>query len=54
MLAHANSLQVSISKITRAKWTGGVAQSIECLLCNHEAELKPHSHQKKKKKKKTQ
>jgi hypothetical protein len=22
-----------ISKITRAKWTGGVAQEVECLLC---------------------
>jgi hypothetical protein len=23
----------SISKITRAKWIGGVAQAVECLLC---------------------
>jgi Zn ribbon nucleic-acid-binding protein len=27
----------SISKITRAKWTGGVIQAVECLLCKHEA-----------------
>jgi hypothetical protein len=26
-----------ISKITRAKWAGGVAQVVECLLCKHEA-----------------
>jgi hypothetical protein len=25
-----------ISEITRAKWTGGVAQVLECLLCKHE------------------
>jgi hypothetical protein len=25
-----------ISKITRAKWTGGVAQVVELLLCKHE------------------
>jgi hypothetical protein len=30
--AGANSLQDLISKITRTKWTGGVAQA-ECLLC---------------------
>jgi hypothetical protein len=33
--AQANSSQDSISKITRAKWTRGVAQAIE--LCKHEA-----------------
>jgi hypothetical protein len=27
----------SISKIIRAKWTGGVAKDIEHLLCKHEA-----------------
>jgi hypothetical protein len=31
--ARANSLQNSISKIIRAKWTEGVAQVIECLFC---------------------
>jgi hypothetical protein len=31
-----NSLQDSISKITREKWTGGVAQVIELLLCKCE------------------
>jgi hypothetical protein len=30
----------SISKITRAKWTRGVAQAVEYLLCNCEAEFK--------------
>jgi hypothetical protein len=28
-----------------AKWTGGVAQGVEHLLCKFEAEFKPHSHQ---------
>jgi hypothetical protein len=27
----------SISKIPRAKWTGSMAQVVECLLCKHEA-----------------
>jgi hypothetical protein len=27
----------SISKIARAKWTGGMAQAVECLLCKCEA-----------------
>jgi hypothetical protein len=31
--AWANSSQDPISKITRAKWTGGVAQAVGCLLC---------------------
>jgi hypothetical protein len=35
--AQANSLQDSISKITRAKWTGDVAQAIGRLLCNQKA-----------------
>jgi hypothetical protein len=34
MPARANSSKVSISKIIRAKWVGGVAQALECLLCN--------------------
>jgi hypothetical protein len=33
----ANSLRDPISKITRAKRTGGVAQVIECLPCKHKA-----------------
>jgi hypothetical protein len=28
--AKANSLKDSISKTTRAKWTGGVVQAVEC------------------------
>jgi hypothetical protein len=35
--AQANSSQDPISKITRAKWTGGVVQTIECQLCKLEA-----------------
>jgi hypothetical protein len=42
-----NSSQDPISKITRAKWTGGVAQVVKHLLCKHEA----LSHKKKKGKK---
>jgi hypothetical protein len=30
--AQANSLQDPISKITKAKWTGGVAQAVESLI----------------------
>jgi hypothetical protein len=33
----AKSSQVSVSKITRAKWTGDVAQAVECLLCKSKA-----------------
>jgi hypothetical protein len=33
----ANSSQDPISKIARAKWTGGVAQGVEHLLCKYEA-----------------
>jgi hypothetical protein len=43
-----HSSQDPISKITRAKWPGGVAQEVEYLLC---PEFTPHSHQKKKKEK---
>jgi hypothetical protein len=46
----ANSLQDPISKITRAKWTGGVAQAVEGLLCKHEVLSSNHSSIKKKKK----
>jgi hypothetical protein len=35
--AQANSLQDSIFKRTRAKWTGGVTQAVENLLCKHKA-----------------
>jgi hypothetical protein len=35
--AWANSLADHIAKITRVKWTGGVAQAVECLLCKCEA-----------------
>jgi hypothetical protein len=31
-LTQANTLQDSVSKITRAKWTGGVSQAVECPL----------------------
>jgi hypothetical protein len=33
----ANSLWDSISEITRAKWTGGVFQTVEHLLCKWES-----------------
>jgi hypothetical protein len=36
-LAGANSSQDPISKITTTKWTGGVAQAVECLLCKCKA-----------------
>jgi hypothetical protein len=39
------------TKITRAKWTGGVAQAIECLLCKYKALNSNPSPTKKKKKK---
>jgi hypothetical protein len=41
----ANSLQDPISKITRTKWTGGVAKVVEHLLCKHKTlSSKPQSH----------
>jgi hypothetical protein len=42
------------SKITRAKWIGGVAQAVENLLCKWEALSSNPSAQKKKKKNHTQ
>jgi hypothetical protein len=39
-----NSSQDPISKITRAKWTGGVAQVLEHLLCKCEALGPNHNH----------
>jgi hypothetical protein len=35
--AQADSSKTPISKITRAKWTGGVAEAVEHLLCECEA-----------------
>jgi hypothetical protein len=35
--AWTNSFQDPISKITRAKWIGGMAQAVECFLWKHEA-----------------
>jgi hypothetical protein len=29
--------EIPISKITRGKWTGGVVQAVQLLLCKHEA-----------------
>jgi hypothetical protein len=46
----ANSLKNFISKITRAKWTGGMAQAIECLLCKCKALSSNTSSTKKRKK----
>jgi hypothetical protein len=39
--AWANSSRHLISKITRAKWTGGVAQVVECLLCKRKERSNP-------------
>jgi hypothetical protein len=36
-LAQANSSKYLISKKTRAKWTGGVVQAVQHLLCKCEA-----------------
>jgi hypothetical protein len=41
-----------MSKITRAKWTAGVAQGVECLLCKCKALSSNPSVTKKKKKEK--
>jgi hypothetical protein len=35
--AWGNSFRYSISKITKARWNGGVAKAAEHLLCKHEA-----------------
>jgi hypothetical protein len=43
--------KTSISKITSTKWTGGMAEVIEHLLCNHEALSSNPSTTKKKQKK---
>jgi hypothetical protein len=42
--------ETPISKITRAKWTGGVTHAVERLLCKHEALSSSLSPAKKKKK----
>jgi hypothetical protein len=49
--AQANSSRDPISKITRAKWTGGTAQVVENLLCKNEALSSTLMPSKKKKKK---
>jgi hypothetical protein len=41
--------QTPISKISRAKWAGGVAQVVECLLCKCQALISNFSPKKKKK-----
>jgi hypothetical protein len=46
----ANSSRDPNSKITRAKWTGGVAQVVEHLLCKSKARNSKPSATKKKKK----
>jgi hypothetical protein len=43
--------ETPISKITRAKWTGGVTQAVEHLLCKHKTLSSNPSPTKKKKKK---
>jgi hypothetical protein len=43
-----NSLQDLIFKITRAKWTGGVAQVAKYLLFKCKTKFKPQFHQEKK------
>jgi hypothetical protein len=49
-IEETNSWRDSISKITRAKWAGGIAHAIKYLLCKCEAlSSKPQSHPKKKK-----
>jgi hypothetical protein len=51
--AWGNSSQDPLSKITRAAWTGGEAQAVECLLCKCKVlSSKPHSHRKGKKRRK--
>jgi DNA phosphorothioation-dependent restriction protein DptG len=47
--AWANSSWDSISKITRAKWTEGLAQVVEYLFSKHEAMSLNHKNLKKKK-----
>jgi hypothetical protein len=47
-------LQDSISKVTRAKWTGDMAHTLEYVLCKHEAlSSNPSSTKTKQNKKKT-
>jgi hypothetical protein len=50
--AWANRLRDPISKRTRAKWAGGVAQAVECLLCKYEVLRSNPCPTKKKRKKK--
>jgi hypothetical protein len=51
--AQANSKREPISKITTARWTGGVPQAIEHLFANVKPKFKHQSCQKKIKKLKT-
>jgi hypothetical protein len=44
--AQENSSQDPISKVTRAKWTLGLAQELECLLQVKSPEFKLKSHKK--------
>jgi hypothetical protein len=46
----AYSLWDPVSKITRAKWTGGMTQVVDHLLCKHEALNSNHSPTQKRKK----
>jgi hypothetical protein len=50
--AQANSSQDPISKITRAKWSGDVAQVVDPLPCKHEFKTPVPPKKKKKKKNK--
>jgi hypothetical protein len=54
MPARANTSQDPVSKITTAKWTGGVAQVIKHLLCKHEVLSSNSSLTKKQKQKQNQ
>jgi hypothetical protein len=47
----ANSSWDPISKITRVKWTEGMPQAVECLLCEHQALSSNHSNTQKNSKK---
>jgi hypothetical protein len=45
-IAQGNNSQDPISKITRGKWTGGMAQAVELLLCECEALNSPERERK--------
>jgi hypothetical protein len=48
ILAQTNSSNDPISKITRGKWTGGMAQAVEHLLRKLKTKFEPQHHRKKK------